>query len=126
MKKLVAVMCVVLMITGFVVIAGCGDSGGTDGEEVVVVDTDEPLEEGIVGTFESFEGLVITFKGDGTFETDAWGEDGEGTYEIVEGEIGNDVVLTFSDGAEETLSIAISMGEVAAVLDAEGNQFTKE
>lgn len=111
--------CIALVAAGLMILAGCGG----DGEAVSV---DQPVEEGIAGTFESYDGLKITFEDDGAFTTDAWGVDGEGTYVISETDEVNTVELTFEDGARETLSVAITDGEVAAVLDQDGNQFTKK
>lgn len=120
MRKYIAITCVVLLLAGFILIAGCGDG---DGGEISV---NQPVEEGIIGTFETSDGLKITFDADGTFTTDAWGVDGEGTYVTAQSGAGNEVELTFKDGAKETLSVAISDGEVAAVMDSDGNQFTKK
>ncbi|MDY6793886.1 MAG: hypothetical protein SWK76_01195 [Actinomycetota bacterium] len=120
MRKCFAMVFIALMVAGFMVIAGCGDEGGGE------ISVNQPVEEGIVGTFESSDDLEITFDADGTFTTDAWGVDGEGTYWTERSTEGVEVMLNFEDGAKETLSVAISNGEVTAVLDSDGNQFTKK
>jgi hypothetical protein len=83
-------------------------------------------ETSVVGTFEPSDGHSITFKTDSSFTTEGWeGREG-GTYELVQGQMGMNVDLTFDGGSEYTMYVIIAMYDVAAVNDAQGNQFNKK
>ena len=104
---------------------------GVEVDEVKYESLDEPVSEGIVGTF--VEGVsttdaegkkTVAFVAEGTFEGDAWDASMSGKYEVEEGET-NSVVLTFDDGTTETWSILIVSGEVCAIGSPGGDQYTK-
>jgi hypothetical protein len=133
MKRAVVILAITFLLAGLPWLAGCGEKAEiTNGDDVEVIDLDQPVSEGIVGIFYEPMGLSgeggarVEFKSDGTFEGDAWGAARTGEYEVKEGEAGNAVDLTFEDGETERWTVAIAMGEVAAVIDPEGCQFTKK
>lgn len=126
----------VLLIVGMLLLGGCGEETvppvHTDAENGDVIDLTEPVSEGIVGAFHQEMGLSgeggarVEFKADGTFEGDAWGRTRTGTYEVTESESGDSVVLNFDDGTTERWSVAITAGEVSAVVDKNGEQYIKK
>lgn len=138
MRKIVVLFAVLFLAVGVMAVVGCGNSEESDeAVESVEVDEgeyeslDEPVSEGIVGTF--VEGVsttdaegkkAITFVADGTFEGDAWDASMSGKYEVEEGET-NSVVLTFDDGTSETWSVMIVNGKVYAIGSTGGDQYTK-
>lgn len=123
MKKALVVFIVLLLSAGLLMAAGCGGEEAAD-EETVVVDVDQPVSEGILGEFEADDGSSVSIYKDGTF---VWmgpeaGQDMEGSYEVNEKKL----TLTFGDGSTQTWSIAISNGKVAAVINPDGDQYTKK
>lgn len=130
MRKTVVLILILMLAMGAMLAVGCGEDETETVEDEDVIVVDEPVEESVVGMFtegfsDSGGSKSITVKADGTFEGDAWDGARQGTYEVEEGET-NSIVLTFEDGSEETWSIAITMGEVAAILSPDGEQYTKK
>ena len=138
MRKTVVLFVVLFLVVGVMAVVGCGNGEESDDAvESVEIDEgeyeslDEPVSEGIVGTF--VEGVsttdaegkkTVTFVAEGTFEGDAWDASKSGKYEVEEGEF-NSVVLTFDDGTTEKWSVMIGEGEVHAIGSPGGDQYTK-
>lgn len=135
MRRLLVLIVVAALVTGVFAVTGCGSKE----EETVVIETEEtddfvdltePVEEGIVGVFvqgvepENATGLTITIKDDGTFEGNAWGGDKQGEY-VAESDP-NRVTFKFNDGTEETWSVMIGDGKIAAIGSPGGDQYTKQ
>ena len=117
MSRVLALMCIVLMITGMVVLAGC-ESGGFSN-----IDLDEPIAAGTQTNFVDEDGNIVAFTQFGTFKLIIEEELIEGNYDVITSEDENTVKMTFDDGTVETWSIVISEGKVTAVVDDEGTQY---
>jgi hypothetical protein len=122
-----------IMILAFTAGCGGGDEGGEVGtpaqQEPLAVDFEaelEAVEEGLVGTFASMDGLFMTFLEDGSFETDAFGDKTSGTYEVSGEVFGYEITLNFDDGSEDFASVVFVDGLVRGVSDPMGTQFIKQ
>jgi len=123
-------VCVFLMVT-VVLVVGCGDSSGDGVEQdntslVESKSMPDTGETSLVGAFEAPDGRSITFYADGTFTTADWIGMGDGTYELVQGQLGVNVDLSINDGSGYTMYVMIAIDEVVSVNDAEGVMFKKE
>ncbi len=123
MKKLLVVSCMAMLVIGLLFIAGCGEAEKAEnGEDVVVVDTSEPVSEGIYGEYvhASDNGKISLYK-DGTFTT---GSGDEGAFKLD----GQSLELTYENDSSrtETWSVAVALGKVAAITNPEGQQYTKQ
>ncbi|MBU4173412.1 MAG: hypothetical protein KKB90_04520 [Actinobacteria bacterium] len=139
MRKIVVLFVVLFLAVGVMAVVGCGNGEESDdavenveGDEEGTISLDEPVSEGIVGTF--IEGVstsdaegkkTVTFVAEGTFEGDAWDASKSGKYEVEEGEY-TFVVLTFDDGTTEKWSVMIGNGKVYALGSPGGDQYTKK
>lgn len=117
MRKLVATLLLLMLAAGLVLAAGCGGGEKTESGDVVVTDVPEPASQGIDGEYESSDGKKVSLYKDGTFTT---GTGNEGAYEVD----GSSLKLEY-DGKSETWSIMVSGGEIAAIVDSDGTQYTK-
>lgn len=124
MKKLMILVLTVILVSGTLLITGCGGGSSDDSNTSVdedVIDVTEPVSEGIYGDYEQTNGdKTISFYNDGTFAT---GTGDEGAFEI---ESENSLELTYEDGKKETWSVMIAAGEIAAVADPDGEQYDKK
>lgn len=135
MKKTLTILSLAILVIGLLAVIGCGSSSSSSStetvetEDVEVIDLNEDVSKGIIGTFNDNSGAAasITFASGGKFNGNAWGSEKSGTYKLQKSaDDYNQVVLTFDDGSpSETWSIGISMGKVAAVTSPEGNQYDK-
>ena len=123
MKKLLVVACMAMLVMGLLVVAGCGEAEKAEnGEDVVVVDTSEPISEGIYGEYvHASDNAKISLYKDGTFTTSSGDE---GAFKLDE----RSLELTYENGSSrtETWKVAVSLGKVAAIMDPEGQQYTKQ
>lgn len=138
MRKIVVLFVVLFLVVGVMAVVGCGNGEESDDavENVEVdkdgtISLDEPVSEGIVGTFvegvsttDAEGGKTVTFEAAGTFEGDVWDASKSGKYEVEEGEF-DSVVLTFDDGTTEKWSVMIGDGKVYAIGSPGGDQYTK-
>lgn len=120
MRRILALVCMALVIAGLVIVAGCGDSGFSE------VEADESIKEGIKSNFIDQDGNLAAFTQFGTFKLVVDDQLVQGNYEIVSGQDGSSLVLTFENGEVETWSIVVSDGKVTAVIDDEGTEYTQE
>lgn len=133
MRKTLVILLAIALITGVLALAGCGDKSetsenATDGEKTVNVD--RPLSESIIGVYVegvepgSTTGQSLAINKGGEWEGSAWGSEKRGTY-TVEEEPTKAITFTFEDGATEAWSVMMADGEVAAIVNPKGVQFTK-
>jgi len=120
MSRALASICVVLMITGLVVISGCGSSGFTE------LDVDEPLVAGTQTDFIDEDGNIVAFTQFGTFKLVIDDNLVEGNYTVIVSTEGDSIEMTFDDGEIENWSIFIAEGKVNAVIDDEGTKYTQQ
>jgi len=120
MKRILALVCMALAIAALVIVAGCGDSGFNE------VEADETIKEGIKSNFIDQDGNLAAFTQFGTFKLVVDDQLVQGNYEIVSGQDGSSLVLTFKNGEVETWGIVVSDGKVTAVIDDEGTEYTQE
>ena len=119
MSRVLALMCIVLMIAGLVVVAGCESDGFSD------IDVEEPVAAGTQTNFLDEAGNLVAFTQFGTFKLIIDDKLVEGNYKVVTSEGENTIEMEFDDGAVETWSIVITEGKVVGVVDDEGTQYTQ-
>lgn len=137
MKKQIGLfgLTVVLFLAAFII--GCGgddEAAKDDSEGNITIDTTTEIlisnDAAIVDTY--FEGMNptgeeekrITLSEDCSFEGNAWDVQKSGTYEYVTTP-SDKVVFTFADGTEEEWSVIIGMGEPHAIVNSEGEQYSR-
>lgn len=85
----------------------------------------------LAGTFIRDEGgntYRVVVKEDGTFSGNGFGDHSQeksGTFTIIDLDFGKGVIFTFSDGSQESWSIIIGEDEMRAIVNADGDQYTK-
>jgi len=119
MRRVLALICMILMTAGLVVMAGCADSGFNE------VDVDEPIAEGIQTNFIDEAGNLVAFTQFGTFKLVIDDQLIEGNYTIITTADGYSLEMTFDNGEVETWSIVITEGKPTAVVDDEGTEYTE-
>lgn len=120
MKRVLALICMILVIAGLMVIAGCSSGGFED------VNLDEPIAKGTQSNFIDEDGDLIAFTQFGTFKLIVNDQLVEGNYGINNTEDGDLMELTFEDGKVETWSIVVTEGKVTALIDEDGTQYTQQ
>jgi len=129
-KSVAAWVIFVLILLG--AIAGCGGKGDDSGGPEVDGSDKETVSRDISGTFHRIEGdvaYVLTFNRDGTFKGNAWEDhrlSRSGIYQVIERERGPEVELTFDGGGKETWSAIVAEDRVQAVVNPEGEQYTRK
>ena len=135
-------MLAVMLALGLTALAGCGnddenEATGTEtaaGERVggpgdTVGKTGEGMS--LAGTFTrdmAGNNYRVVVKEDGTFSGNGFGDHSQeksGTYTIIDLDFGKGVVFTFSDGSREDWTIIIGEDEMRAIVNADGDQYTK-
>ncbi len=114
------------------VLAGCGGGGSTEGGSKGAGKDGKKTGYDLVGVFHRIVGDVgftLTFKDDGSFEGNAWGDHREkrsGTFRLFMEGVGPRVEMTFRDGGRETWSAIVAEDRVEAVVNPEGDQYTRK
>jgi len=117
MRKTLAVLCLMLAITGLIAATGCGSSSK-------IVNLDKMLMNGESWTYEGEQGDLIVLGEDGSFRTVISNKVENGGYEVN----GERAELTFVDskGNEvrvEEWSVAGDIGEDIVITDLQGQEF---
>jgi hypothetical protein len=120
MRKALALICMILMVAGLAVMAGCADSGFSE------VDVDEPIADGIQTNFIDQDANLVAFSQFGTFKLIVADQLVEGNYSISSTEDGYSLEMTFENGESKTWSIVITEGKVTTLIDDEGTQYTQQ
>ena len=120
MRRVLALICMILMTAGLVVMAGCGSSGFS------ALDVDEPLVAGTQSDFVDEAGNIVAFTQFGTFKLVVDDKLIEGNYNVIVDEEGNAIEMTFDDGEVETWTIVITEGRVTALVNDEGTKYTQQ
>lgn len=121
-----------IILAGSCCIIGCGNKNDQQSNDDVsengtteVVDLTEDVSTGIIGIFMKGEDK-IEFTKDGKFAITGPAGSKEGTYNISESADGTSkATLTYTEGSEEDWSVMIGDGKVAAVVNPDGDQWTK-
>lgn|GEM_PF-2995028 len=126
-KKLLVVLFVIFLVVGVLTTASCINTDKDTEQDTEVVNLDEDVNTGILGTFVNGSDTVTFAKG-GTFTISGPAGSKSGTYKVQKAADGSSkVILTYPDaGLTQIWSFGISNGKVVAVTNPNGEQWNKK